>query len=125
MVGILVMLNNFLHDFATALVVVSTLGMLLLVRHAEKKGGRELKEMVVELYPRMVHLAGGAVAFVFVAGIVRAFTYRQFEWYNAVESGQVAALMVKHVMLLLLFAYGIYLWVAVHKNVTKIKSELG
>jgi hypothetical protein len=124
MVGILVMLNNYLHDFATALVVVSTCGMLLLIRYSEGRGGKDLKKMLVELYPKMVHLAGGAVVFVFVAGIVRAFTYKEFEWYSAVASGQVTALMIKHVILFTLFAYGIYIWVAVHKRIMKIKKEL-
>lgn len=124
MVGILVMLNNYMHDFATALVVVTTLGMLLLVRYCEGKGGDDLKRLLVDLYPKMVHLAGGAVAFVILAGIVRTFTYQEFEWKSAVETGQVTALVVKHVLLFSLFAYGIYLWVVVHRRIRAIKKGL-
>lgn len=124
MVGILVMLNNYFHDFATALLVVTTCGMLFLVRRAEARGGRELKQMLVDLYPRMVHLAGGAVIFMFIAGIIRTFTYKQYEWNNAVESGQVMALMLKHVILFVLFAFGVYFWVVVHKKIRAIKNEL-
>jgi hypothetical protein len=98
--------------------------MLFLVRHAEARGGRDLKQMLVDLYPKMVHLAGGAVIFMFIAGIIRAFTYKQFEWHNAVESGQVMALMVKHVILFIIFALGVYFWVVVHKKVREIKNGL-
>jgi hypothetical protein len=124
MLDILVMLNNYFHDFATALLIVTTCGMLFLIRYSERRGGRELKQMLVELYPKMVHLAGGAVIFIFIAGIIRAFTYKQFEWYGAVERGQVMALMAKHVILFIIFALGVYFWVVVHKKVREIKNGL-
>lgn len=124
MIGILVMLNNYFHDFATALVVVCTYGMLFMARYAEKKGGHDSKQMVLALYPKMVHLTGGSVVFVFIAGIVRAFTYKEFEWNNAVESGQVLALTIKHIILFILFAYGIYLWLVVHRKVKAMRKEV-
>lgn len=124
MIGILVMLNNYFHDFATALVVVCTYGMLLMVRYAEKNGGEDSKRMVLALYPKMMHLTGGSVVFVFMAGIVRAFTYKEFEWHDAAATGQVPALIIKHIILFILFAYGIYLWVAVHKKVKDIKKGM-
>lgn len=125
MVNILVMLNNYFHDFATALVVVCTYGMFLLTRYAETKGGQESRTMVVSVYPKMVHLAGGSVVFMLIAGIVRAFTYKEFEWHDAVATGQVTALMVKHVLLFMLFAYGIYLWFVVYKKVKMFRKETG
>lgn len=125
MLSILVMLNNYLHDFATALVVVSTYAMLLMVRYAETSAARETKQMVLDLYPRMVHLAGGSVVFVFIAGIVRAFTYRDYEWHGAVETGQVTALMVKHVLLFVLFGYGLYLWLVVYRRIKVFREEMG
>lgn len=123
MTAILVMLNNYFHDFATALVVVSTYGMLLIVRHAERSGGREVKEMALALYPRMVHLAGGSVIFVFFAGIIRSFTFREYEWNDAVRTGLVYAIMIKHVILFILFAYGIYLWVKVYRSIKVFRVE--
>lgn len=124
MLAVLVMLNNYFHDFATALLVVTTYGMFFVVKYAERKKGADLEEMVILLYPKMVHLAGGSVIFVFIAGIVRAFTYKEFEWKGAVETGQVAALMVKHVILFILFSYGVYIWVAVHRRVNIIRKAM-
>ena len=72
----------------------------------------------------MVHLTGVSGVFVFIAGIIRAFTYKDFEWNNAVENGQVPALTIKYIILFILFAYGIYLWVVVHRKVKAIKKEL-
>lgn len=124
MLGILVMLNNYFHDFAIALVVVCAYGMLFMVRYAEKKGGQDSKQMILALYPKMVHLTGGSVVFVFIAGIIRAFTYKEFEWNNAVESGQVLALTIKHIILFILFAYGIYLWLIAHRKVRSLRKEI-
>lgn len=124
MLGILIMLNNYFHDFATALVVVCTYGMLFMIRYAEKNGGEDSKRMVLSLYPKMVHLAGGSVVFVFIAGIVRAFTYKDFEWKGAIETGQVPALMIKHVILFILFAYGIYLWLIAHRKLKVMRKEM-
>ena len=123
MLNILLMLNNYFHDFATALFVVTTLGMLFIVRYVEKRGGRDLEEMVLVIYPKMVHLAGGSVIFLFFAGVVRAFTFNDFEWNSAVEHGQVAALMVKHVLLLALFTYGVYLWITVYRRVKELRKK--
>lgn len=117
-------MNNYFHDFATALVVVCTYGMLVMVMYADRNGDAVLKNMVLDLYPRMVHLTGGSVVFVFVAGIVRSFTYKQYEWHNAVATGQVEALMIKHVLLFILFAVGIVLWVKTHKKVKTFRKEL-
>ncbi|MFZ3072768.1 MAG: hypothetical protein WA162_05970 [Thermodesulfobacteriota bacterium] len=124
MIGILIMLNNYMHDFATAIFVVATYGMTLLVRYAEVKGGRDLREMAVAFYPRMVHLAGGSAIFLFIAGIVRTFTYKEYEWNSAVEHGQVEALMIKHVLLFVLFAIGIYLWIGVHRKISAMRKEV-
>ncbi len=123
MISVLVMLNNYFHDFATSLVVVSTFGMLSLIKFLEAKGGDDSKNIILALYPKMVHMAGASVIFVFVAGIVRAFTYKEYEWNHAVQSGQVLALMVKHVILFILFGYGMYLWLKVHKKVVLIRKQ--
>ena len=123
MIGILVMLNNYFHDFATALLVVCTYGMLLMVKYAERSWGHDSRQMILSLYPKMVHVTGGTLVFLLIAGIVRTFTYKEFEWHDAIATGQVAALMVKHVILFLLFAYGIFLWVRVHKKVKAFRQE--
>lgn len=118
------MLNNYFHDFATALMVVCSYSMVLMVRYAENNGGKELKGMVVGIYPNMLHINVGSVIFLFMAGIVRAFTYSEFEWSDAVGNGQVPALIVKHILLFVLFFYGAYLWLGVHKKIRHMRKEL-
>lgn len=118
------MLNNYFHDFATALFFVCSYAMVLLVRYVDGKGA-ESKSLVTGIYPKLLHLNAGSVIFLFMAGIVRAFTYVDFEWANAVGTGQVPALLVKHTLLLALFFYGVYLWIGVHRKIQNMRRELG
>jgi hypothetical protein len=99
--------------------------MFLMVRYVEKDGGREVKVMLTHLYSKMLHLAAGAFVFLILAGVVRTFTFKDFEWVDALGRGQVVALALKHVILFVLFGYAIYLWVFVHKKVKAIRKEIG
>lgn len=125
MASILVMLNNYMHDFATALVVVCSYAMLLLVRYAEKKGSQETAAMVLSIYPKMLHLTAGSFIFLIFAGVIRSFTYKSYEWAEAAGRGQVVALMIKHVILFILFGYGIYLWVKVYRRIKVLRKTCG
>ena len=121
-IGIMIMLNNYFHDFATSLVVVSTFGMKALINFLEARKSPNTASIVVALYPKMVHMAGSSLVFVFFAGIIRAFTFENYEWNHAVTNGQVEALLIKHVILFILFGYGIALWIKVHKKVKLLRA---
>lgn len=120
--AILVMLNNYFHDFATAMVVVSSYIMHIMVRYAEKKPERNIREMVLSIYPKMLHLTAGSFIFLLFAGVIRTFTFKEFEWMEAAGRGQVVALMLKHILLFILFGYGIYLWIGVHRKVKLLRK---
>jgi hypothetical protein len=124
MLGVAVMLNNYFHDFATALLAVSTYVMFLMVRYAETRGGRLLKENVVEMYPGIVHITGGTLVLLLMAGIVRSFTYRWFEWVEVLGTGQIFVLIFKHVIMFTVVGYGFYIWIGIHKMIKFMKEEL-
>jgi hypothetical protein len=124
MLGVLVMLNNYFHDFATALLVVSTYVMVLMVRYAETNGGKFLKESVVGTYSSMVHITGGTLVLLLMAGIVRSFTYRWFEWVEVLGMGQIFVLVFKHVIMFTVVGYGFYIWVGIHKRVKLLRAEM-
>lgn len=123
-IGVLIMLNNYFHDFATALMVVSAYGMFLILNRANASNSLELKELSVHLYPKMVHVCGASIVFLFFAGIVRSFTFMDYEYSNAIAHGQITALVIKHVLLLVLFFFGINLWIKVHKRIKVLRVEL-
>lgn len=125
MIGILVMMNNYFHDLAAGIVFVCGVTMYVMVKKAMAMGSREAKEIVLGVYPTLVHIIGGAIIFMLFAGVIRTFTYKDFEWANAVGVGQVYAIMVKHVVLGGIFFYGIALWIKSHKKIKEMRAELG
>lgn len=124
MIGILVMMNNYFHDLAAGIVFVCGVMMFVMVKRAISMGSREAKELVLGVYPTLVHIIGGAIIFMLFAGVIRTFTYKDFEWANAVGVGQVYAIMVKHVVLGGIFFYGVALWISSHKKIKKMREEL-
>lgn len=119
------MMNNYFHDLAAGIVFVCGVTMFVMVRKALDMGSREAKEIVLGVYPTLVHIIGGSIIFMLFAGVIRTFTYEEFEWANAVGVGQVYAIMVKHVVLGAIFFYGIALWIKAHRKIKIIRNELG
>ena len=125
MVGILVMLNNYFHDFATAMLVVTTYVMVLIVRYASRSGAGDAARLAIALYPKMMHLTGATLVLLLMAGIVRSFTYSWFEWVGELGMAQIVLLGFKHVLMFSMVGYGIFVWVGVHKTVKAMKEEGG
>jgi len=98
--AIAVMLNNYFHDLAVAFLFASTLLAHVVLRHWP---GRP-SEAVAKLLSR---IAWGSLAWVVVGGAVRAYFYKEYEWLPKAGTAQIPALMVKHVLLFGLTAWGL------------------
>lgn len=122
--GVFVMMNNYFHDVATAILLVASILMMFLIKEVERHGNMEVKRLFVDLYPKMSHIIGGTIVFIIMAGIVRTFTYKDFEWANAVGNEQVPAIIVKHVLVVLFLFYGFRGWIRVHRRVKAMKEEV-
>ncbi len=102
--ALLVLLNNFLHDFSAAgwLFGMVLVGIILRRIRAEGGGAQALKGVL----RTVLRLMGFSLAGIIVFGVVRALAYRQYEWNAAAGQGQVSLLVVKHVFLAGLVAAG-------------------
>ncbi len=70
-------------------------------------------------------LARFSFAGIVLGGIPRTIFCGEFEWANAAGRGQVAALVVKHVLAFALVAGGAWLWLKPLRRVRAIEAELG
>lgn len=93
------MLNNYLHDFAVAILFSAVLVLALIERMSRGGQGREIHAFVVRVYRMLTRLVIGAWVVIIVGGAVRTVTYTSFEWSEAAGKGQIAALMFKHILL--------------------------
>ena len=121
--SILVMLNNFFHDFSVALLFSS----LIVIAVIERLGGRpeygSAHALAYQIYRVMVRFIVGAWIFIIVGGVFRTITYAEYEWSEAAGKGQVAALIVKHILLVALVIAGTWLQLRLRGRFRRINDE--
>lgn len=121
MFGSLILMNNYLHDVATAVLLVSAV-MLFAFGSRAARGGLDsgAAEFFVGSYRKLTLLAAGSLVWIILGGVVRTLAYRQYEWLPAAGRGQVAALILKHILIFTALGFGIYYWLRVRALVRTI-----
>jgi hypothetical protein len=103
--AILVLLNNFLHDFSAAGWLFCTVILWSMLRK-EIPGG-DAGKIVIDTIKTILVLMRLSLGGIIVFGIVRALAYKTYEWNAAAGEGQVTLLIVKHILLLGVFIIGV------------------
>jgi hypothetical protein len=110
--AILVMLNNYMHDLATAVFAVSAATAYILRRSLAMRAAPETVEPVVR---GVVRVGVFSLAWTLIFGFIRGLTYREYEWVEAAGRDQVAVLVVKHVILVSLVIAGCVVLYRLHR----------
>ena len=118
------MMNNYLHDVATALLVASGFTIWLLGRKLEPAAGPDTLRYFVNLYYGLSRLALFSFVWIILGGIPRIIFYEEFEWSNMAGRGQVPALIVKHILAFTLVFAGTAVWLRVRKRVAEIEEGM-
>lgn len=109
--SIAVMMNNYFHDVATALLAASAVLMLVLVRALDDAPSPDVARFVVRLYPRMTLLAKVALIWILLGGIPRTIFFTRVELATGVgTTGIAVALAVKHLIIFALVVLGALQW---------------
>lgn len=108
--GIALMMNNYFHDVATALLASSGLALWAMLHAWERDPRPEAARFFLAVHARMRTLARISLAWIVLGGIPRTIFYSEFEWANAAGRGQVAALAVKHVVFFVVVGFGVWSW---------------
>jgi hypothetical protein len=123
--GIALMMNNYFHDVATALLASSAFALWILLRRYEAGGrGPDAARYFLEIQRSMSKLARFSLAWIVLGGIPRTIWYAEFEWANAAGRGQVAALVVKHVVAAVLVVFGVAFWKRLRSRVRAVEASL-
>ncbi len=118
MMGIFVMLNNFFHDFSVRLLFASLILVDFLYRRT--KGVLDESKIIFfkDMYSRISKVVIACWTFIIIGGIIRTLAYEKYEWMEAAGKGQIAALIVKHILLVSFVVWGVIIQ-------RRLKRELG
>ena len=105
MFKILLMISNYFHDLATALMASNILVVYFLGKFLDDNTDKD--EKIRNVFNKLSKVTYGAFAYIIVFGAVRAYYFMDFEWNPAVGKGQVTALVIKHILLVTLTVFGL------------------
>ena len=111
---LLIILNNYLHDVATAVLLSSAVILYVLGRQAKRSGAGE-RRAFARAYGTLTKFAWGALAWIIIGGIPRTIFFPTYEFIPAEVKGIVLDLIVKHVLLVTGVIAGSVMWVRLGK----------
>lgn len=115
-VGILLMLNNYIHDVATGLLLLSALWVGWSAKDLGDDPDPATVAVFKKSYRRCVRFVWGSLLVIVVTGVVRTIFFMRFEWIPALGRGLVPVLILKHVLIFTLLGVGIYAWVQLRRR---------
>jgi uncharacterized membrane protein len=120
--AILILLNNFLHDFSAAGWLFGSVVLWSILRNnaPDQSVGKQIADILKTILRLMQLSLGGIIVF----GVIRALAYKQFEWNAAAGDSQVTLLIVKHVILTGVFVLGVVYYIKAGKFVRKAYDSL-
>lgn len=122
--GVIIMMNNYFHDVATALLAASGVALWVMIRKYEGNDDRKVAEYFLSIYESMTKVARFSLYWILIGGVPRTIFYSSFEWANAVGHGQIPALIIKHLLAFSFVGTGIYLWLKFNRKVKRIKERI-
>lgn len=118
---ILVLLNNFLHDFSAAGWLFGTVLLWSILRKKISDGDKGI--VISEILKTVLMLMRFSFAGIVIFGVIRAIAYKSYEWNAAAGQSQITLLIVKHVILSLIFIFGLIYYCKATRFVRKACNE--
>jgi hypothetical protein len=122
--GVAIMMNNYFHDVATALLLGSAVALYVISKVQESISEPVGTLFFLKSYRRLVRLFRFALYWIIIGGIPRTIFYTRFEWANAAGKGQVPALIVKHILMVILVVWGFIAWRRLKRKAAALRESL-
>ena len=122
--GVAIMMNNYLHDMATGLMVGSGFALHAIMQIQRRMDDPQATVFFLKTNQHMVKLFKFALWWVVLGGIPRTIFYTSFEWANAADKLQIPALAVKHVMMFTAVVWGVIAWRKMQRRVAELRETL-
>lgn len=123
MLPVVVMMNNYFHDLATATLLSSAVAALMLLRLLGPDPRPDALAFVLRLYPALTRLAKVALAWIILGGIPRAIYFQRLEWWDAAQKGVIPALGAKHMLMFTVVGLGAWQWRLLSRRVAALRAS--
>lgn len=120
--SVLLMINNYCHDVATAMLMASGVTMWAIMRRLKNTDNPEVLSMLLSLYRSISRIVTFSLIWIAAGAVPRILTFSTFEFAHALADNRVPQLMAKHVVSFLMTLGGAYLWILLIRKFKKIKA---
>ncbi len=121
---VIIMMNNYFHDVATAFLAASALIMLFILRAISLENlDRSRIDFIKKIYRPTTKVAVFSLAWVLVGGVPRTIFFKRYEWWDAAGKGIISALLVKHLLMFILVMAGLVLWTQVKRKISSLPED--
>lgn len=120
--AILVLLNNFMHDFSAAGWLFATVLLYLI----QKKYPDQLSasKSFAGLANTLLSLTRWCLAGIIIFGIGRTLAYKKYEWSPIAGQPQVTLLIIKHIIFAIVFIAGSICYLKAARTIKKAIHEI-
>ena len=119
--AVLVLLNNFLHDFSAAGWLFGAVLLWSILRKNPQDA--ETSKIIIDILKIIRCLMMICLFGIIVFGLFRTAAYKTYEWSHAAGHSQVTLLIVKHVIFTIVFIIGLVLYIRAGKLIGKSGNE--
>ena len=120
--GVILMMNNYFHDVATALLLASAIVMWVIYKTFGDSEQPEVRDYFLRLYDSITLLARFSLAWIILGGIPRTYFYTEFEWSHYAGRSQIPALIVKHILAFVFVGAGAHIWLKIRRKVRELRG---
>ena len=121
--GVFILMNNYFHDVATALLLATSVVVWILSNRYGDNQDPAVRDYFLRVYEAVTKLAKFALYWVLLAGVPRIYFYMDLEWSHAVGKGQIPAIIVKHILMVIIVGTGAHMWLRLSRRVKALKAE--
>lgn len=125
MVPILIAMNNYFHDVATAFMLSSGIVIFIFIGTVERDGRNDVIDYFKNNYKRYLKIIRYAGIWIVIGGIFRTIFFMKYEWLPAAGKGLIPAILLKHVLVFTFIGLGIYTWKKLFKKINNLIQEQG
>jgi hypothetical protein len=119
--GVAIMMNNYFHDVATALLAASAFTPHAVSRVQALRTDAASPRLFIQTYDIMVKFFRFALWCIIIGGILGTIFFTSFEWNHFADKLQIPALMVKHVLIFVLVVWGVIAWKRLKRKVVALR----